>query len=303
MIAWPWMKGCAVSIADPTSPDDPNDDRPSAKLLIEKHRQLIDQVASELRADPLYDANKHDDVWIVRFLLSHKAKVKPSVKAAMFTLSFRNKHKLDEKDVRFSPPRQDTSYEPVQRMLKYCQDDTFTYVLPDLECGAVIGFVQFSGIDQHAVVNHVDESDWLSAFLYISEWTHQWLDYVTRTTGRLTKSVRIVDVADVSMAKINHDYARRFGKIMKVMEDCYPQLLQAIFICHAPSLVQVPWRVFRPLMPTRVVEKFDFIAPKQREKERKRLLKFISLEHLPVRFGGMNETWPVEFDPPSTVVR
>lgn len=299
--SWPWMKDGAVPAILPENPTPPvtvKDNRPSVKVLIDEHRQLIDQVAKELSTDPLYESNKHDDLWIVRFLLSHKKKVKPSVKAAKFTLVFRKEHKLDEKDIRFSPVDRDAPSEALQRFLKHCGDDTFRFVVPDPKRG-VIGFLRAAGIDQHALVEHVDAADWLPCFTYIAEWSHQWLDYITRTTGRLTKSVRIVDAADISLAGINNENNKRDGQAMHIMEDCYPQMLQTVFVCHAPGWIQVPWRVLRPLIPKRVVEKFDFVAPETNIKERKRLLKYISLQHLPARFGGLNETWPVEFAPPS----
>ena len=51
-------------------------------------------------------------------------------------------------------------------------------------------------------------------------------------------------------------------------------------------------------MPKRVVSKMDFIYPDKKEKERNRLYEYIDEEHLPVRFGGKYEEWPVAFDLP-----
>jgi CRAL/TRIO domain len=294
---WPWMKGCPTATAEEPkeSTRDIDDDRPSVTELFEEHRHLIDEVAAELGSDPLFDVSKHDDLWILRFLMSHKKRVKAAVKSAKFTLSFRNDHRLDQSDVRSQPPRPDVDLVAVQRFLKHCTDHTFSYFIPDADRGVVIGILQLAGIDQEAVMEHVDESDWLACFLYIMEWSHQCLDYTTRNTGRLTKSIRIIDVTGVTLGKMHHDAMRRFGKIMHLMEDCYPQLLQTMFVCHAPSWVQTPWRTLRPLFPKRVVGKFDFIAPHKCESERKRLLKYIALEHLPVRYGGKNEAWPLNF--------
>ena len=136
--------------------------------------------------------------------------------------------------------------------------------------------------------------------MFIAEWTHQWLDYIARTTGRLTKSVRIVDAAGLSLARASLENSKRDGRAMAVMQDCYPQSLQTIFICHAPAWIHVPWRILRPILPKRVIEKVDFILPEKRETERDRLLKHISLDNLQVRFGGRNVVWPVDFPPPST---
>jgi hypothetical protein len=297
---WPWMKDFAVAIAEkPIPPATENDRRPSVQALIGEHRQLIDKVAAELKLDPLYDVNKHDDLWIVRFLLSHSKKLKPTVMAAKFTLAFREEHKLDEKDIRYCPLNNEAPSEPFKRFLKYCKEDTFRFGVPDPTLG-VIGFLNISGIDQHAIVKHVDEADWLPTFMYISEWSHQWLDFITRTTGRLTKSIRLVDASTLTLGSHNPENFKRDENAMAIMEDCYPQMLQTIFICHPPAWIQIPWRILRPLMPKRVSKKMDFISPGTNKRELKRVVEHISLDHLPARFGGRNETWPVEFPVPST---
>lgn len=155
-----------------------------------------------------------------------------------------------------------------------------------------------ASVDDHALVKNLDESDWLPVFAYFSEWTHQWLDYITRTTGRLTKNVRLANMTGVKLSGVSPESGRRMGKAMEVMEDCYPQLLHGIFMCNPPIWVQIPWRIFRPLLPKRVVQKMDFIAPAKNEKERQRLFAFVSEANLPIRFGGKYETWPIAFSPP-----
>jgi CRAL/TRIO domain len=296
--SWPWLEGCGATIADPIPPVTISDDRPSAKDLIAKHRHHIDQVRTELESDPLYRANKHDDLWILRFVMSHKNKVPRAVKAAKYTLAFREEHQLDAVDLRYLTPSEGFSRENMARYMKYCADDALLFTLPDAQRG-VVAFACQAGFDQHALVQNVDEKDWLPCFLYLTEWSHQWLDYVTRTTGRLTKTIRIFDFSGAKISGINPELSRRDGKAMGVMEDCYPQLLQSLFICHAPAWAQIPWRIIRPLLPHRVASKIDFIAPHVREKERSRLLPYISLEQLPVRFGGTHTIWPVDFPLPS----
>jgi hypothetical protein len=100
----------------------------------------------------------------------------------------------------------------------------------------------------------------------------------------------------MTLANINRDCTTRDGKAMgsSSMEDAYPQMLESIFMCNAPMFLQVPWRQFRPILPKRVVSKVDFISPETNEKERKRALKFLTENALPVRFGGKNShCWPV----------
>ena len=142
-------------------------------------------------------------------------------------------------------------------------------------------------------MENLSEDYWLPIFLHCSEWSHQWLDYVTRTTGRLTKSVRFVDADGLAMSMFNRECGRRDGKVMGLMEDCYPQLLESIFMCTPPKFMKVIWNLVSTILPKRVTEKFDMINPKINEKERKRLYRHISEEDLPVQFGGKNEV-PIE---------
>ena len=103
MTSWIWMKGVSVAIADPIDPVTPEDVRPSVKALIDEHRVKIDKIKGEISSHALYDANKHDDLWILHFWLSHK-KTKKAVAAALHTLEYRQKYNLDEQDIRHDTP-------------------------------------------------------------------------------------------------------------------------------------------------------------------------------------------------------
>jgi ribosomal protein L18E len=112
-----------IAIADPIAPAKENDIRESVKDLIQKHRGKIDQVQEGIPSDPIYDATKHDDMWIiVRFLLSHGKKVKPPVKVAKSTLQFRAQHKLDDEDIRGYPLRKETEDCPNNKGWKLLED-------------------------------------------------------------------------------------------------------------------------------------------------------------------------------------
>jgi hypothetical protein len=79
---------------------------------------------------------------------------------------------------------------------------------------------------------------------------------------------------------------------MGEMEDCYPQLLETIFAVYAPTFMHWAWSVIRPIMPRRVIDKVDIVEPYKNDKERQRFLKHITLENIPVDYGGTN-TKPV----------
>jgi len=145
-----------------------------------------------LQDDALYNGEKHDDLWILRYILSRKT-VKASAAAAKATLAFREKYKLDQEDLRNFPFGPAAKSEAIQRCMKYgFQDnrkDVLISTVPDTKLGVIL-YTNHGAFDQHGLVKNISEEDWLLVLIYISEWSFQWLDYVTRTTGRLTKSIR-----------------------------------------------------------------------------------------------------------------
>ena len=68
-----------------------------------------------------------------------------------------------------------------------------------------------------------------------TEWLYRTCDEITRRTGYLTKYIRLGDVQGVSLGSFNRKFVKRVSAITKDMEDCYPQLLGALLVCHASS--------------------------------------------------------------------
>jgi CRAL/TRIO domain len=295
MTSWPWMKGIYEAISDPISNVNEYDKRPSVKRLLEENRETMEELKSALMLDPLYSPLKHDDLWILRFHLSHPKDKAAALLAAKKTLLFRHDRKLDETDIRFHPAGKNCNHKATQLYHTCCTNDAIQFVLPDPKRG-VIGFVRLAGVDQHALVKTLDKSVWIDSFTYISEWSFQWNDYITRTTGLFTKSIRFIDMGGFTISGISMESLTRDGKAMEVMEDCYPQLLQGVFVCRSPVWIQMPWRICRNLLPKRVVSKMDFIDPENNESERNRLFQHISIGHLPSCYGGQYMPWPLDFE-------
>lgn len=209
MSGWIWMEGVNEAIADPIAPEAPEDQREPVKTLIENHREKIDKVAEGLKDDPLYDSDKHDDLWVLRYVLSHK-KSKPALKAAKHTLQFRQKYNLDVEDIRNKEPHKLTSGNVYEYWQKRCNGEAILTTHPDRKRG-VIMFLQFEHINTNAATELTEEA-WDEAFIYTSEYVHQWLDYTTRTTGLMTRSIRIMDMRGVTMKHFDRKSSQRDGK-------------------------------------------------------------------------------------------
>jgi CRAL/TRIO domain len=286
---WPWMKGRSLAIAEPIAPICAEDERPAVRHLIANHRTQIDEIAKQLKEkSPLFNVNKHDDLWILRFLLSHKGRHRETLEAALKTLEFRAEQKLDAEDIREYPPGPLGRDECFQRYFScLSKADDFVFDIPHPQRGVVV-FLRGAGFDQ-TKLEKLNYNERLRAFCYINEWTHQWLDFITRTTGRLTKSVRLLDVKGVGLMQVNYQTLRLEGKAINTMQDFYPQLLESFYICDPPTWAHIPWKIVRPLLPTRIVHKIDFVAPGKSKKERKRLRAHVQEEHLPTQYGGQRD--------------
>jgi hypothetical protein len=217
MTTWPWMQGVEEAIADPIEPLNAHDKRESVKALIEEHCEKIDKIKFEIAQEPLYDPTKHDDLWVLRFWLSHK-KTKDAIAAAKTTLDFRKKWDLDAKDIRKKAPHKSKDPRVAEYWKVRCQGDGIICTLPHKKRGVVL-FLKFAQLSPEAS-SVLDDETWDYSFVYTSEWCHQWLDYVTRTTGRLTKSIRFIDMRGVSLTKhFDRASMKRDSKIMNEMED------------------------------------------------------------------------------------
>jgi hypothetical protein len=124
------------------------------------------------------------------------------------------------------------------------------------------------------------------------EWMFQVLDSTTRRTGRLTKGIRFVDLGGFSLRQNNRECINRNAKNARECQDHYPQMLASIYVINVIPIFQGAYRLLKPLLPKRFVEKLNIINPVKSKKEKMLLLKHISVEDLPVRFGGDFEEWP-----------
>lgn len=334
----------------------PHDDRPFISDLLVKHSVAIEAVRSRIQADNgggsssigkvLYNkgdnAKRYDDIWILRFVLSHKGKdnVKSAAKAAIRTMKFREDKKLNEvgdlrpriqnhgdaidRDrIRLSTLSSNGSMElkPLPGFTLYdsfCGEHCAFQILPDTNRGLVV-ICDAGQIDMEGVIQNMTEEAMTEKYIYLKEAFFQVADEVTRRTGRLTKQMNLIDLGNVTWKELNRNraYVKRDAKCAKALEDYYPQLLGTSFIANSPAWLSGVWSVFRSLFPKRVVEKVDFLPPleriiRARSKSRltsssrspgassadylnllKPILRYISEEHLPVRYGGRNEQWPL----------
>jgi hypothetical protein len=290
------------SQSEPLPPVNEHDTRPAVRDLIAQNADTIATIRKTLTEEaPLYDPIKHDDLWILRYVLSHKTAEK-AMPAAKQYLVYRHKLGLDEKDIRDCPPGPNCSVEGVRMWYNNgCKGvDAMQFSQPDPNRG-VFMMIQLASLDQNKIAEITDE-DW--PFWYFMEWMFQCLDSVTRRTGRLTKGVRFIDLQGYSTSMNNKECISRNSKNAQECQDHYPQMLASVYVLNAPTWSQMVFRMLKPLLPKRFVEKFVIINGPMIKKAAKTsaaaavikdstgILKHMSVSHLPSKFGGDYKQWP-----------
>ena len=180
----------------------------------------------------------------------------------------------------------------IKRFYSAIPPGAITYYSPDSNRGPLLVGV-LCDLNFRSLAAAMTPEETATAGQLSAEWLFRQCDEVTRRTGLLTKYTRLIDLRDVKLSNMSREFQRRDRESSKMLEDFYPQLLEAVYLCHAPSWLQTFWRGIRPLLPVRFVEKVDFISPQKSVSERKRVLRHVAHEPLPVRFGGGCTSWPL----------
>lgn len=277
--------------------DNDEDRRPFVKDLIQKHEHKIKEVRDSIQCEPYYEQDRYDDLWVLRFLLSHKGKVKQAIKAAKKTIVFRYDRRLNELgDIRYTLNNANLdNLHPIHRkyLQEYCSDHfALMHTLPDMDRGAIIQYYIPSKVNMKKLAEQMSQDDLTTLYTLLTEATYQILDAVTRESGRLTLLLRVVDLSDL---KMNQKYNKMEAKAAAIFEDSYPQLVGSLLIVNPPSWFYSFWRMFKFLLPSRLKEKINFASPLKNPSDTKLFLKYLSEDNLPKRYGGKSDVWPPKF--------
>ena len=245
---------------------------------------------SLLANDPLFVPARHDELWVLRFVLSHKGSVSNAASAARGALAFRRKYNLDDPDLAVAGPA--AAHVPEVAKFFACMKDPAGMVtyLPDPDRGPFL-VITPALVHPPAILSGVSFEEHYHDQMLTVEWLSRQCDATTRRTGYLTKYIRLVHLEDLALANFSWALVKRISAISKDMEDYYPQLLCSLLICHAPSWINGLFRVIRPILPPRVIEKMDFVRPNAVRRDLDRLQRHIKYEHIP-RFLGGSAPWP-----------
>jgi len=279
------------------------DNRPLVKDLLEEHAPKLAKLRTILEKEESYSKEHYDDLWMLRFLLSHK-KVSKASAAAISTMNYRKERKINELgDVRHklsdhtAAEPSDREFEVVKKYMTCFRSNLASmFALPDPDRG-IVNIATLALIDQKKCVKEMSLEETVEAYLLGNEMIFQINDEITRRTGKLTKVLRILDMTDFSLTDFDRQFAQRDGAANKSIEDYYPGLLGTCIIINPPTWLNAVWKVLKLLFPKKFLEKIAFVVPAKNPKDVDSFLPYISRDKLWEKYGGNNLEWPPS--PPS----
>jgi hypothetical protein len=162
-------------------------DRDVAKLLV-KHKSEIEQMASKL--GPEIDPKVHDEIFLLRFILSFK-EVDLAVDAVRKCIAWRTENAallqlVDRKECVVAH----------ERIAKYAVSAYHSKPLAD---GSPLLVTRAGICDLTSLLENVTQAELVDWLMWLNETAHRECDRITRETGRITKVVRVNDMAGASL--------------------------------------------------------------------------------------------------------
>eukprot|EP00547_Thalassionema_nitzschioides_P010515 CAMPEP_0194227424 /NCGR_PEP_ID=MMETSP0156-20130528/42848_1 /TAXON_ID=33649 /ORGANISM="Thalassionema nitzschioides, Strain L26-B" /LENGTH=581 /DNA_ID=CAMNT_0038959905 /DNA_START=62 /DNA_END=1806 /DNA_ORIENTATION=+ len=221
--------------------EEEKDNRPLVKDLSEKHASQLVELRNILEKEESYCKERYDDLWMLRFLLSHK-KVSKASAAAISTMNFRKERKINELgDIRhkminhLEAETSDRNFEIHRKYMATCKGPlAIIYSLPDPDRG-LIQIITPAQTDPEKFMKELSFDETMEVYLLANEIIFQVLDDITRRTGKLTKLLKnygygglINELGDIRHKMIDHLEAetsdRNFEIHRKHMKFCHSPL-------------------------------------------------------------------------------
>lgn len=227
--------------------------------LCKEHRHLIDNVmlhcSEEIAHDP---AQFRDDLFLLRFALSHKGNLEKTVDAVKQTIAWRVQH-----GERLKRLREGTEMPPgFETMQKYIPMD----IHGTTAHGDVIFVMRTGNSNIKKLCDELGEAAITEYFVFCKEMLHALLDRKSREQRRIVKCVTIMDAKNSTAGNQgDRRWMTASGEGSKRTDLYYPQLLGAMVIVNLPLMLRALVAIAKLFMSKRSADKLLICPGKTRK--------------------------------------
>jgi hypothetical protein len=250
--------------------------RPRVAALLEEHAAALAELKrmlgsdfppppSDQATDTDVDPFLYDDLFLLRYILSHKDKGKlpKAAHAVRETLAYRRANGAVLAQVRrtdvggnaYPKPEVDAAYKRLllQGVVQNRRESL---------AGDHVLIVRDGLADKSGFMDAVGQLAAEEYLLLKRERLYADIDRRTRSTGLLIKVVIVVDAAGGSLGKLrDRRYMKADGKCSKLAELYYPQLMGTIVLVNPPALLHLIMKVARVFISGNTLDKITLVQP------------------------------------------
>ena len=250
--------------------------------LFHKHGERVRVLLQALRGDghAVGDSTPYDDIWALRFVLSHPEDA-DAARAAAETLRWR----AEKKEMLAAAAAGESlkRFESLERLVvAQYHGETST--------GAPLYIIRAGISNTVALTNAHTHEEMVEFMMYRKELGFLLCDAMTRKTRKLTKLVTVNDLSHVSLlAGTDKRFTAVLGEASKLSETLYPQLLDRAVLINAPYIFGAIWSIIKGLMSANTRAKVAVCGSSDTRKgdiSKCPFAKLINLHTVPSFLGG-----------------
>ena len=250
--------------------------------LFHKHGERVRVLLQALRGDghAVGDSTPYDDIWALRFVLSHPEDA-DAARAAAETLRWR----AEKKEMLAAAAAGESlkRFESLERLVvAQYHGETST--------GTPLYIIRAGISNTVALTNAHTHEEMVEFMMYRKELGFLLCDAMTRKTRKLTKLVTVNDLSHVSLlAGTDKRFTAVLGAASKLSETLYPQLLDRAVLINAPYIFGAIWSIIKGLMSANTRAKVAVCGSSDTRKgdiSKCPFAKLINLHTVPSFLGG-----------------
>jgi hypothetical protein len=226
------------------------------------------------------DSTPYDDIWALRFVLSHPEDA-DAARAAAETLRWR----AEKKEMLAAAAAGESlkRFESLERLVvAQYHGETST--------GTPLYIIRAGISNTVALTNAHTHEEMVEFMMYRKELGFLLCDAMTRKTRKLTKLVTVNDLSHVSLlAGTDKRFTAVLGAASKLSETLYPQLLDRAVLINAPYIFGAIWSIIKGLMSANTRAKVAVCGSSDTRKgdiSKCPFAKLINLHTVPSFLGG-----------------
>ena len=189
---------------------------------------------------------------VIRFLRARSGNLKAAESMFRNMIQWRIENKVDTILQWYRPPREILDHYPGSILQGHDKagDPIFIERL-----GVTDGVGMLERYGRHELIHH---AIWLRELVS----TGDWIQHYQKRQGRAVRQITIMeDLHGLSIAHMNRQLLSVYAEIMRIDQDCYPEVAKQMIIIRAPTIFRVIWIIAKHFFDPGVLAGMIFTGP------------------------------------------